>query len=304
MPIQVTCPKCLKRFQVSDKFAGKTGPCPSCKAQIKVPDKTEEVVVHAPTDDAPKDRSGQSVLKPLKRKETEVTRTGLLVSIGAVLAAIGIAIGMRVTGGTPLAIQILGLVLLAPPLVWAGYQFIYDQELEPYRGAELRNRVLILSVIFVSLWLIYAFAPAYVLELDEASEMSYMTFGITFCIMLAIGAFASVATFEVEFLGGLAHAGLYLLSVVLLAVLSGVTLAGAPVEPPIPGLDRPIPGVSGAVPSLTGDRFGLREEVPRSRFGLREAPGKVFRLPVGFAADECGDEPGGDVIVASSRTCA
>ena len=34
MPIQVTCANCLKRFQVSDKFAGKTGACPNCKSTM------------------------------------------------------------------------------------------------------------------------------------------------------------------------------------------------------------------------------------------------------------------------------
>ena len=117
-------------------------------------------------------------------------------------------------------------MLLAPPLVWAGYQFVYDSELEPYVGRELRDRVLICSGIFAALWLIYAFAPAYVLELDSAAEMSMMTFGITLCIMLGIGALASAATFELEFTSGLTHAGLYILSIVLLALVSGVALAG------------------------------------------------------------------------------
>ena len=84
MPIQVTCPKCFKRFQVSEKFAGKTGPCPNCKSQIKVPEASEEVVIHAPEDDAPKDRSGQSVLKPLKREETDVTRRGVFLTVASV----------------------------------------------------------------------------------------------------------------------------------------------------------------------------------------------------------------------------
>ena len=150
MPIQVTCPKCLKRFQVSDKFAGKSGPCPNCKETIKVPDKSEEVIIHAPDDGAPKDRSGQSVLKPLTRTETDVTKKGMLFTSAAILAAIGLAVGMRLTngeGGTPLWARIAGAIFLAPPLVWAGYTFVRDSELAPYVGADLRNRVLILSVI-------------------------------------------------------------------------------------------------------------------------------------------------------------
>ncbi len=233
MPIQVTCPKCLKRFQVSEKFAGKSGACPNCKNPIRVPDKSEEVVIHAPDDGAPKDRSGQSVLKPLLRTETEVTRRGLLITGGAVLTAIAVAIGLRlaaIEGIAFVAVIIIGAVAVAPPLVWAGYTFVRDSELAPYVADELRNRVLICSAIFASLWLIYAFVPSYVLELDSASSMGFMSFGIVFCVMLVAGAFASVATFELEFTSGLAHAGLYLIGTLLLALLSGVTLAtGAPV---------------------------------------------------------------------------
>ncbi|MEE2938116.1 MAG: hypothetical protein VYA84_19180 [Planctomycetota bacterium] len=232
MPIQVTCPKCLKRFQVSDKFAGKTGPCPNCKEQIKVPDKSEEVVIHAPDDGAPKDRSGRSVLQPLKRKETDVTRKGLLLSGAAILIAFGLAFVVRymsgsgdLSGGGLLAVKIVGALLLAPPLVWAGYTFARDSELAPYVGPDLRNRVLILSVILAALWLVYAFIPSYVMELDSASEMSYVVFGVIFSIMLVMGAFASVGTFELEFLNGLVHAGLYLLVTLALAVVCGFQLA-------------------------------------------------------------------------------
>lgn len=229
MPIQVTCPKCLKRFQVSDKFAGKTGPCPNCKEKIRVPDKSEEVVIHAPQDDSPKDRSGQSVLKPIERQETDVTRKGILITAICVLGVFAAAFGLRVSSGdagTPLWAQILGLLLLAPPLVWVGYQFVYDQDLEPYRGAELRNRVLICSGVFALLWMIYAFVPSYVMDLESAAEMPYTAFGISLCLMFGLGALASSAAFEIEYTNGLAHYGLYLVVILLLAVVSGVTLAG------------------------------------------------------------------------------
>ena len=227
MPIQVTCPKCFKRFQVSDKFAGKTGPCPNCKQQIKVPEKSEEVVIHAPDDGAPKDRTGKSVLKPLKRKETDVTRKGLLITAGAVLLAIGVALTFRFAfaDGAPIWAAAAGAILLGPPLVWAGYTFVRDSELAPYAGSELRNRVLILSAILAALWLVYAFVPSYVMELDAPNEMSYLWFGIVFCVMLGMGAAASALSFELEFTSGLAHAGLYFLVTTVLALLSGLTLA-------------------------------------------------------------------------------
>ncbi len=226
MPIQVTCPSCLKRFQVSDKFAGKTGPCPNCKKPLRVPDKSEEVVIHAPEDEAPKDSKGKSVLVPILREEVDFTKRGLLITGGVVFAAFLVAIGLRFAGGAPVIVQVLGAILLAPPLVWAGYTFVREQELEPYRGEELRNRVLILSGIFAALWLIYAFVPSYVFELDSFAEMSFTVAGISFCAILGIGTFASIATFELEVMSGLAHAAFYLIGTALLAVLAGVTLAG------------------------------------------------------------------------------
>ena len=123
-----------------------------------------------------------------------------------------------------------GAILLGPPLVWAGYAFVRDSELAPYVGPELRNRVLVLSGIFAALWLLYAFVPSYLTD-TPASQMSFLAFGIIFAVMLVIGAFASVGTFELEFINGLTLAGLYLIATMILALLSDLTLAGA-IPPP------------------------------------------------------------------------
>ena len=226
MAIQVTCPHCLKRFQVSDKFAGKTGPCPNCKKDIKVPDASEEVVIHAPDDGAPKDRQGVSILKPLKRTETDVTRKGMIITFSAILVAVAAAVGLRMSMETiPVYILAMGALFLAPPLVWSGYSFVRDSELEPYVGPDLRNRVVILSVILAALWLVYVFVPSYVMEYDSPEEMSYLWFGIIFAVMVGLGSLASVATFDLEPLNGLTLAGLYFIVSVVLALISGLTLA-------------------------------------------------------------------------------
>lgn len=70
MTISVVCPGCKKRFSVSDKYAGQKGPCPSCKTVIQIPEKAEEVVIHAPEGAGPKDSKGKSVVKPILREET------------------------------------------------------------------------------------------------------------------------------------------------------------------------------------------------------------------------------------------
>lgn len=253
MPIQVTCRNCLKRFSVSDKFAGKKGPCPNCKKTIEIPKADEEVVIHAPPDDAPKDSTGQSVLKPIERKETDVTRKGLIITIVTVVTIFGFAAALRFVGdgSAPLWTQIIGLLVFAPPLIWAGYSALYDQEREPYVGPELRNRVLICSAIFPNIWVVYAFAPAYLLDLDQASHMSWTMFGITLCAMIGLGGLASAACFDLDFMMGVLHSGMYFIGILLLAIVSGVTLAGEDARAPddfTPSENQPV-----AMKVLSGD---------------------------------------------------
>ena len=45
MSILVTCAECANSFKVKDRYAGKTGACPLCKATLEVPDEQMEFVV-------------------------------------------------------------------------------------------------------------------------------------------------------------------------------------------------------------------------------------------------------------------
>lgn len=84
MAIDVTCASCKTRFQVSDKFAGKQGPCPKCKKIITVPSKKDEVVIHVP-ESGPKDSKGNLVLKPIARKETRLSPVNIGVIVGSIV---------------------------------------------------------------------------------------------------------------------------------------------------------------------------------------------------------------------------
>jgi hypothetical protein len=150
----------------------------------------------------------------------------MIITFGAILLAVAAAIGLRVGMETiPIYIIALGALLLAPPLVWSGYSFVRDSELEPHVGPDLRNRVLILSVILAALWMVYVFVPSYVMEYDSPAEMSYLWFGIIFAVMVGLGSLASAATFDLEPLNGLTLAGLYFIVAVVLALISGLPLA-------------------------------------------------------------------------------
>lgn len=229
MAIQVTCPGCLKRFTVSDKFAGKSGPCPNCQKQLKIPEKTEEVVIHAPKDDAPTDSKGRSILKPIRRREVSLSLPVILaVSLTAVVV-VGLALGLGLSGDVPPpALLLLGAPLLAGPLVYIGYWFLHDDELAGFSGKELIVRCAICAAVFAGLWGVYAFVPAYVLP--TAGPISGTAMVVFIPIMIALGTVASVLALELEVVQGALHYMFYFSITFFLAWLSGT-----PLGEPLPG---------------------------------------------------------------------
>ena len=221
MAIPVVCPGCKKSFNVSDKFAGKQGPCPQCKTIIKVPEKSEEIVVHAPEGFGPKDTKGRAVLKPIARKETKVSP--LLTAIILVTSIVVLAAAWMFrspTGDVPVLLLVVGALSLAPPLAWAGYTFLRDDELEPFRGKELGLRVAICSAVYAGLWGLVALITGSVLGGDQL-EVIHMVFVAP--VMVGIGAFAAFASLDFEFGVAAIHCSLYLLVTVVLRLILGLS---------------------------------------------------------------------------------
>ena len=220
MAIRVTCPGCKTRFNVGDQFAGKTGPCPKCKASIKIPDKSEEVVVHGPDAFGPKDSKGRAVGKPIFREETKVTPVQLTMLIGAVLLAVGGALAVRFIG-KPLPVPLLMVVaaVLAPPLSWAGYAFLRNQELASYRGTELWARVGITSLLFVALWGLFP-VIAYALNADG---FTMVVAGSALLGMLFAGGAITMVAYDLDYLLGCVHFGLYLIVCLVLRFIANLS---------------------------------------------------------------------------------
>ncbi len=225
MAIQVTCPGCLKRFSVSEKFAGKSGPCPSCSKTIKIPELSDQVVIHGPSE-GPTDSKGRPVFKPIRRKEFKLSLPAIIgISVG-IVAVLAIAIAVRVTmSEPPVPLLVLGTLLLAPPLVVAGYTFLRDDELEGYTGQELVVRGGITSLVFALTWGLYAFVPVYIHGYDSIAEIGAIDLAIMVPIMVAIGMFAAVAALELEFFQGALLYVLYIIVTFVLALVIGTKLA-------------------------------------------------------------------------------
>lgn len=225
MPIPVTCPSCLARFTVSDKYAGKQGPCPKCKQVITVPDKSQEVVIHAPETSGPKDSAGRPVLKPLRRVEFTVSTAQIIVaSVLSALCLFG-ALGARATGSIPptwaLALVAVGL---AYPLAAVGYTFFKDDELGGYIGKERWIRLGICAGVFAFTWAMY-WGLAWYFGNRTLADVDALQLIVFVALMFAAGIGASIGACELEVSQSFLHYAMYFAATVLLALIAGVPLA-------------------------------------------------------------------------------
>ncbi|MGY8768272.1 MAG: hypothetical protein ACKVH8_07575 [Pirellulales bacterium] len=212
--IQVTCASCLKRFEVSEQFAGKEGPCPACGKTIRIPTLDEQVNVREVAGfGGVKDASGKLVLKPIGREDTKFSSVAAGL-IGVALVGLFVIAFMTRTMAdadkTPLLV--IGSIVIALPLAWAGYWFLRDDELEPYGGAELWIRVAICSACYAAIWGVYAFFVGY-LELNPDDLPFLVTMVI---ISVASGSFIAAGCFDIEPMSGFLHYAFYLMVTILL----------------------------------------------------------------------------------------
>ncbi|MFZ5832679.1 MAG: hypothetical protein ACOY3P_21540 [Planctomycetota bacterium] len=218
MSILVVCKGCRKSFKVSEKFAGKSGNCPNCKQLIQVPEKSAEVQVHAPEQFASggRGKSGQLVTKPIARTNVRFEPVRAIIISAIVLAVFAAAF----TGGqvqlfaNPLFVM-LGLAVISPPLVIAGYAFLRDDELEPYRGRELFIRAGICAIVYMLIWGLFVYA------LDVFPPTEIWMWLVILPPVLLLGALASFASLDLEFGNAALHYCFYLLVTLLLRWAAG-----------------------------------------------------------------------------------
>lgn len=218
MPIPVICPGCHSRFQVSDQFAGKSGPCPKCKKIIQVPTKQQEVKIQEPEAfvSGGKSLSSRLVSKPIARKEFKLSRRLAMV---AGLAVIGVVVVAWVGGGLlqrHLAIRALALLAVSLPLVLVAYGFLRDDELEPYRGRQLYVRAMICAAVYALFWGLFAYVSSMALTGDM---WSWLIVAVPF---LVAGAMVPYASLDLDYGSGFFHYSFYLLATMVLRKVAGM----------------------------------------------------------------------------------
>lgn len=220
MAIQVICPGCHQRFSVSDKFAGQKGPCPKCKKEIEIPAAGDDVKVHAPEGFGPKDSQGRQVLKPIFREETKISSVQLVGIIGSIVVVLVVAMVIRMqaypVADFPVFLLIGGAVLLGPALAYAAYTFMRDQETEPFRGQELMIRVAICGLLYAATWGVY-----FLIGLADV-EISMTASIVGIVIMIGLGGGIAFVSFDMDYLMGTMHYGLFLIACIVLRCIVGL----------------------------------------------------------------------------------
>jgi hypothetical protein len=231
MPINVTCPGCLKRFSVADKFAGKKGPCPNCKAVITIPKKEEEVIIHAPehSEAGAVGAGGRHVLKTYKRKDTKFQPLVFTGVIGFVLVALLVALVLRSLGQTESWMMAAAAIIMGPPLAWAGYTFLRDPELEGYHGNMLVIRALACGLVYALLWGVFIFLGGRFFGPDALKKGLEIWQMVALVVpVFAAGTLAAYAALDLDPGSAFFHCAMYFAVTVLLRLVAGL--------PAVPGL--------------------------------------------------------------------
>jgi hypothetical protein len=221
--IIVVCPGCRKSFKVSDKFAGKTGPCPSCKRPLRVPTKAEEVKIEAPEAFAGggKSASGQLITKPIARinaKFRPLTTALIAGAATAVLVATWFGRPLwAIAGVQGFIAKMVGLLIISPPLVIAAYEVLRDDELEPYRGRPLALRAAACSLAYLALWGLFSLLVFKGWVTGDLWNWLFVVPGLA-----ALGGGAALAALDLDYGDAVFHYGFYLLVTVILRWVAGL----------------------------------------------------------------------------------
>lgn len=234
MPISVVCPSCQARFSVSEKFAGKQGPCPKCKNTITVPQPVEEVKIHAPEDFAggsttvKKDAKGRSVMKPIAREKFVVTTKQYALWTGVVVLALVAGFGVRLAGLKDNTIVLaLGAYFLAWLVSYPAYAVFRDRELEGLSGVQLIQRIAIVATIYAATWGALAIVKGSVFE-GNLTVLQLLIIAPAPCLIAAL---ACHAILELELGPAVMHFAFYLATTVLFRLIVGLDALPLSVPP-------------------------------------------------------------------------
>ncbi len=221
MAIDVICPGCHKRFQVSDQFAGKKGPCPACKTMIEIPKLEDVVVIHE------RERTASGVpakLDSIRRKSTTagkaelVLATGTLIG-GLVLTMVGRIQLAEVDPNPAFLIKLLAGGLLGISSSVLGHIVLRGQD----DGSVYDRKTILVSsavgLAYTVAWRLQVLISDVVLVQDGNIILpGVVILAIAFTV---ISTFLPMFVFEFEFQEGLIHVALFICSLTVYSLILG-----------------------------------------------------------------------------------
>jgi len=209
MTIDVICTGCLKRFQVSDQFAGRSGPCPGCKTVISIPTLEDQVVIEEPVH-KPGAPGAHTKIDGISRRAGFFQRFEI-ITLGSLFGtATIVAVLTRILQSEPVGVLTtttgilfgLGLILLALASSLLGYGVLKESEVEAFD----RRSTIIRSAITAAIYCLIASAfVAATLLLDHHDDSRTLILAIVGLACFAIASFAPMVLFEMEMMQGALH---------------------------------------------------------------------------------------------------
>lgn len=247
MSITVTCPGCHKKFVVSDKFAGKSGPCKYCKTIIHIPNEVpaaEKVVIHGGESfsSGGKNAQGKLVLKPLGRKEKKFNTVRAIIIAAGILGTLiaAIILGKVFDLNKNFLVASIALCVVTPVIVGGLYPLVKKEEmLESIHGFDFYWRTGVISLIYAGMW----GAITYLIHIGTLNSQTTTMWAICTIALAAFGTFMCMCFYELEWGSAAFHTLAFILITLLLRYLAGIvwfsqiaadTAAGSANVPPPP----------------------------------------------------------------------
>ncbi len=219
MAINVICPGCMKRFQVSDRFAGQKGPCPSCNTIINIPKAAIKIHGAEEFEAGGRSATGKLLLKPLARvvEDFHPLKAAFAVVGTLLVLLLTVAIGFFSISTTTLnIIGLIGLLCVSFPICLFCYQILRNrEELFVMTGMDLHKMIALTAGIYVVLW----FSLEALLWYTDTSGWPVL---IWFLPMLFFGMLAAHVVLDIDLGNAFLHCLVFSLAVVILRGLVGL----------------------------------------------------------------------------------
>ena len=226
MSITVTCPGCHKKFVVSEKFAGKSGPCKYCKTIIHIPNEVpaaEKVVIHGGQtfSSGGKNAQGKLVLKPLERSEKKFNRVRAIIITAGILGALlaTFILGKVFNLNENFLIAAAGLCVVTPLIVGGLYPLVKkDEMLESIHGFDFYWRTGVISLVYAGMWA----ALSYLMYTRTLTSQTPTMWAICTIALVLFGIFMCMCFYELEWGNAVFHTLAFVLVTLLLRYLAGI----------------------------------------------------------------------------------